>query len=75
MSGVNFNKWVQAFKNGCKSDVSTSTTDAAQAVEDMITTDRRVTLDETVRKLDMFHNTFYAIVHKKLHFSVGFLRC
>ena len=55
MSRANFYKWVQAFKDGRESitddlrsgrPVDVSTPEAVQAVEDLIKSDRRVTLDE-----------------------------
>ena len=46
-----------------------STPEAVQAVEDLIKSDRRVTLDEIATKLDISHGTVYAIVREKLHFS------
>ena len=78
MSRANFYKWVQAFKDGRESitddlrsgrPVDVSTPEAVQAVEDLIKSDRRVTLDEIATKLDIFHGTVYAIVREKLHFS------
>ena len=78
MSRANFYKWVQAFKDGRESitddlrsgrPVDVSTPEAVQAVEDLIKSDRRVTLDEIATKLDISHGTVYAIVHEKLHFS------
>ena len=42
---------------------------AVQALEDLIKSDRRVTLDEIATKLDISHGTVYAIVREKLHFS------
>ena len=49
--------------------VDVSTPEAVQAVEDLIKSDRRVTLDEIVTKMDISHGTVYAIVREKLHFS------
>ena len=78
MSRANFYKWVQAFKDGRESitddlrsgrPVDVSTPEAVQAVEDLIKSDRRVTLDEIATKLDISHGTVYAIVREKLHFS------
>ena len=78
MSRANFYKWVQAFKDGRESitddlrsgrPVDISTPEAVQAVEDLIKSDRRVTLDEIATKLDISHGTVYAIVREKLHFS------
>ena len=46
-----------------------STPEAVQAVEDLIKSDRRVTLDKIATKLDISHGTVYAIVREKLHFS------
>ena len=78
MSRANFYKWVQAFKDGRESitddlrsgrPVDVSTPEAVQAVEDLIKSDRRVTLDEIATKLDISHGTVYAIVCEKLHFS------
>ena len=55
MSRANFYKWVQAFKDGRESitddlrsgrPVDVSTPEAVQAVEDLIKSDRRVTLGE-----------------------------
>ena len=78
MSRANFYKWVQAFKDGRKSitddlrsgrPVDVYTPEAVQAVEDLIKSDRRVTLDEIATKLDISHGTVYAIVREKLHFS------
>ena len=78
MSRANFYKWVQAFKDGRESitddlrsgrPVDVSTPKAVQAVEDLIKSDRRVTLDEIATKLDISHGTVYAIVREKLHFS------
>ena len=78
MSRANFYKWVQAFKDGRESitddlrsgrPVDVSTPKAVQAVEDLIKSDRRVTLDEIATKLDISHSTVYAIVREKLHFS------
>ena len=40
-----------------------------QAVEDLIKSDRRVTLDEIATNLDISHGTVYAIVREKLRFS------
>ena len=63
MSRANFYKWVQAFKDGRESitddlrsgrPVDVSTPEAVQAVEDLIKSDRRVTLDEIATKLDSF---------------------
>ena len=78
MSRANFYKWVPAFKDGRESitddlrsgrPVDVSTPEAVQAVEDLIKSDRRVTLDEIATKLDISHGTVYAIVREKLHFS------
>ena len=78
MSRANFYKWVQAFKDGRESitddlrsgrPVDVSTPEAVQAVEDLIKSDRRVTLDEIATKLDISHGTVYAIVRGKLQFS------
>ena len=78
MSRANFYKWVQAFKDGCKSitddlrsgrPVDVSTSEAVQAVEDLIRSDRRVTLDEIATNLDISHGTVHAIVREKLYFS------
>ena len=78
MSRANFYKCVQAFKDGRESitddlrsgrPVDVSTPEAVQAVEDLIKSDRRVTLDEIATKLDISHGTVYAIVREKLHFS------
>ena len=78
MSRANFYKWAQAFKDGRESitddlrsgrPVDVSTPKAVQAVEDLIKSDRRVTLDEIATKLDISHGTVYAIVREKLHFS------
>jgi len=78
MSRANFYKWVQAFKDGRESitddlrsgrPVDVSTPETVQAVEDLIRSDRRVTLDEIATKLDISHGTVYAIVREKLHFS------
>ena len=75
MSRANFYKWVQAFKDGRESitddlrsgrPVNVSTPEAVQAVEDLIKSDRRVTLDEIATKLDISHGTVYAIVREKL---------
>ena len=69
---------MQAFKDGHESitddlrsgrPVDVSTPEAVQAVEDLIKSDRRVTLDEIATKLDISHGTVYAIVREKLHFS------
>ena len=66
MSRANFYKWVQAFKDGRESitddlrsgrSVDVSTPEAVQAVEDLIKSDRRVTLDEIATKLDISHGT------------------
>ena len=38
-------------------------------MEDLIKSDRRVTLDEIATKLNISHGTVYAIVREKLHFS------
>ena len=46
-----------------------STPEAVQAVEDLIKSDRRVTLDEIATNLDISHGTVYAIVREKLRFS------
>ena len=71
MSRANFYKWVQAFKDGRESitddlrsgrPVDVSTPEAVQAVEDLIKSDRRVTLDEIATNLDISHGTVYAIV-------------
>ena len=78
MSRANFYKWVQAFKDGRESitddlrsgrPVDVSTPEAVQAVEDLIKSDRRVTLDEIATNLDISHGTVYAIVREKLRFS------
>ena len=78
MSRANFYKWVQAFKDGRESitddlrsgrPVDVSTPEAVQAVENLIKSDRRVTLDEIATKLDISHGTVYAIVREKLPFS------
>ena len=77
MSRANFYKWVQAFKDGRESitddlrsgrPVDVSTPEAVQAVEDLIRSDRRVTLDEIATNLDISHGTEHAIVSEKLHF-------
>ena len=82
MSRANFYKWVQAFKDGRESitddlrsgrPVDVSTPEAVQAVEDLIKSDRRVTLDEIATKLDISHGTVYAIVREKLHFFFFFI--
>ena len=49
--------------------VDVSTLDLVLEVEDMIRSDRRVTLDKTFTKLNMFHDTVYSMAHEKLHFS------
>ena len=78
MSRANFNKWGQAFKDGRESitddlrsgrPVDVSTPEAVQAVEGLIRSDRRVTLDEIATSLDISHGTVHTIVHEKLHFS------
>ena len=60
MSRANFYKWVQAFKDGRESitndlrsgrPVDVSTPEAVQAVEDLIKSDRRITLDEIAKLL------------------------
>ena len=70
---ANFYKWVQAFKDGRESITDLRTEDLwmslAVPVEDLIKSDRRVTLDEIATKLDISHGTVYAIVREKLHFS------
>ena len=66
MSRANFYKRVQAFKDGRKSitdhlrsrrPVAVSTPETVQAVENLIKSDRRVTLDEIATKLDISHGT------------------
>ena len=78
MSRANFYKRVQAFKDGCESitddlrsgrPVDVSTQEAVQAVEDLIRSHRRVTLDEIATNSDISHGTVHAIVREKLHFS------
>ena len=68
---------MQAFQDGRESitndlrsgrPVDVSTPEAVQAVEDLIRSDRRVTLDEIVTNLDISHGTQHAIVSEKLHF-------
>ena len=68
---------MQAFKDGCESitddlrngrPVDVSTPEAVQAVEDLIRSDRGVTLDEIATNLDISHGTVHAIVREKLHF-------
>ena len=77
MSRANFYKWVQAFKDGRESitddlrsgrPVAVSTPETVQAVENLIKSDRRVTLDQIATKLDISHGTVNAIVREKLHF-------
>ena len=78
VSRANFYKWVQAFKDGRESItddlrsgrlVAVSTPETVQAVENLIKSDRRVTLDEIATKLDISHGTVNAIVREKLHSS------
>ena len=78
MSRAIFYKWVQAFKGGRKSitdDYSSgrpedvSTPETVQAVDDLIRSDRRVTLDEIAANLDIFHGSVHAIVRGQLHFA------
>ena len=78
MFSANFHKWVQAFKDGRESItddprsgrlVDVSTPEAIQVVENMIRSDKKVTLEEIATNLDMSHGTVYTTAHEKLRSS------
>ena len=73
----NVYKWIQAFKEGRKSitnelgpgrPAEAKTPELKQMAENIILSDRRVTIDDVAKELDISHGSAWSIVHEELGF-------